>query len=63
MSRTAEEIGSKFTVGLGDNFYSDGVTDIDDPRFSATFEVSTSCCVVLRLIVTYVLDYGMHSML
>ena len=48
MSRIAEEFGSKFTVGLGDNFYNDGVTDVDDPRFSTTFEVNTPCCIVLR---------------
>ena len=39
MGRKAEEINSKFTVGLGDNFYDNGVTDVDDPRFKTTFEV------------------------
>ncbi|XP_065907626.1 tartrate-resistant acid phosphatase type 5-like isoform X2 [Dysidea avara] len=38
MGRKAEEIGSRFTVGLGDNFYEDGVTNVDDPRFKTTFE-------------------------
>ena len=40
MGRKAEEINSKFIVGLGDNFYDNGVTDVDDPRFKTTFEVS-----------------------
>ncbi|XP_065913697.1 tartrate-resistant acid phosphatase type 5-like isoform X2 [Dysidea avara] len=38
MGRTAEEINSQFTVSLGDNFYKNGVTDEDDPRFNTTFE-------------------------
>ena len=39
MGKKASEIGSMFTVALGDNFYSHGVTDVDDARFKETFEV------------------------
>lgn len=39
MGKRASAIGSRFTVALGDNFYSHGVTDVDDPRFKETFEV------------------------
>ena len=39
MGKKASEIGSQFTVALGDNFYLLGVTDVDDPRFKETFEV------------------------
>ena len=45
MGKTAEEIGSQFTVALGDNFYPLGVTDVDDSRFKATFEVSVDYIV------------------
>ena len=38
MGKTAAEIGSQFTVALGDNFYHFGVTNVDDPRFQETFE-------------------------
>lgn len=40
MGKKAAEIGSKFTLALGDNFYSHGVTDVNDKRFKETFEVS-----------------------
>ena len=39
MAETAANIGSQFTMALGDNFYPDGVKDVDDPRFNETFEV------------------------
>lgn len=40
MGKTAEQVGSQFTLALGDNFYSFGVKNVDDPRFEETFEVS-----------------------
>lgn len=40
MGQKASEIGSQFTLALGDNFYSNGVGDVKDKRFNQTFEVS-----------------------
>lgn len=40
MGKTAAQMGSQFTLALGDNFYENGVADVDDPRFKETFEVS-----------------------
>ena len=39
MGDIAEQIGSQFTIALGDNFYHDGVKDVNDHRFQVTFEV------------------------
>ena len=39
MGKKAAEIGSQFTVALGDNFYRFGVQNVDDPRFKETYEV------------------------
>ena len=39
MGTTAAEVGSLFTMALGDNFYDLGVKDASDPRFQNTFEV------------------------
>ena len=41
MGKTADKIGANFTVTVGDNFYDDGVKDVDDKRFKETFEVSS----------------------
>lgn len=38
MGKKAAEIGSQFTVALGDNFYTYGVKDVDDSRFQDTYE-------------------------
>merc|ERR1712224_151927 len=38
LGRQAGQIGAKFTLLLGDNFYLDGVRSVDDPRFLHTFE-------------------------
>ncbi len=39
MGIVAAALGSHFTVSVGDNFYGNGVSDVDDPRFQETFEV------------------------
>ena len=39
MGKTAQNVGSQFTIALGDNFYDMGVTNVNDPRFKETFEV------------------------
>jgi acid phosphatase len=38
MGKTAAAIGSKFTVSVGDNFYENGVTGLDDPYWRTSFE-------------------------
>jgi tartrate-resistant acid phosphatase type 5 len=38
LGKTAAAIGSRFTVSLGDNFYEDGVSDLADPQWRASFE-------------------------
>ena len=40
MGEVAKDLGSQFTLTLGDNFYNDGVKDVDDKRFKETFEVN-----------------------
>ena len=47
MGKKAGEVGSKFTLALGDNFYSHGVKDVNDKRFNTTFEVSVVICSYL----------------
>ena len=44
MGKKATEVGARFTVALGDNFYDKGVKNVDDPRFKETFEVGFSKC-------------------
>ncbi|WP_264812792.1 metallophosphoesterase [Gluconacetobacter sacchari] len=38
MARVAERSRSIFTVSLGDNFYEDGVSGVDDPQWRSSFE-------------------------
>lgn len=38
MNAEAQSTGAKFALALGDNFYFNGVTSVDDPRFQQTFE-------------------------
>jgi len=38
MGRTAEAIGSAFTISVGDNFYEDGVTSLTDKQWKTSFE-------------------------
>lgn len=39
MGETASKINSSFTLALGDNFYFQGVENVEDKRFKETFEV------------------------
>ena len=39
MGEIAADMGAQFTLSMGDNFYDNGVTDVNDPRFKETFEV------------------------
>ena len=39
MGNVAAGANSQFTLALGDNFYDNGVKDVNDPRFNYTFEV------------------------
>ncbi len=38
MGRTAKAIASRFVISVGDNFYEDGVTGLDDPQWQDSFE-------------------------
>ncbi|MET0308764.1 MAG: tartrate-resistant acid phosphatase type 5 family protein [Sphingomonas sp.] len=38
MAETAMEIGARFVLTVGDNFYENGVTGIDDPHWRGSFE-------------------------
>jgi acid phosphatase len=38
MGRLADQIGSRFTLALGDNFYDSGVQSVDDPLWRESFE-------------------------
>ena len=38
MGITGEDINSRFTISTGDNFYSDGVQSIADPKWDLSFE-------------------------
>merc|ERR1719272_2004226 len=38
MNTAAKTLGAKFTLALGDNFYTTGVTSVTDKRFEETFE-------------------------
>jgi tartrate-resistant acid phosphatase type 5 len=38
MGKTAAAIGSQYTVSVGDNFYENGVTAVNDPQWQDSFE-------------------------
>ena len=38
MGKTAAAIGSQYTVSVGDNFYENGVTAVNDPQWQNSFE-------------------------
>jgi acid phosphatase len=38
MGKTAAAIGSQYTVSVGDNFYENGVTGLDDPQWRSSYE-------------------------
>ncbi|XP_064604174.1 tartrate-resistant acid phosphatase type 5-like [Liolophura sinensis] len=38
LGKVTQQFGSQFNLALGDNFYFDGVKNVDDPRFKETFE-------------------------
>ena len=38
MGKMAAAFGSQYTVSVGDNFYEDGVTAVDDPQWQSSFE-------------------------
>lgn len=52
MGKTAQTLGSQFTVSVGDNFYDVGATDVNDPRFKETFEVQLLMCICVKIIST-----------
>jgi len=49
MGEKAAELGSSFTLALGDNFYDTGVENVYDRRFKETFEVSSHLTVFARI--------------
>jgi acid phosphatase len=38
MAKAAKDIGAKFIISVGDNFYEDGVTSVDDKQWQTSFE-------------------------
>ena len=38
MAKGAAKIGAKFVISVGDNFYENGVTSVDDPQWKTSFE-------------------------
>ena len=38
MARTAQAVGSRFIVSVGDNFYENGVESVSDPQWQSSFE-------------------------
>jgi acid phosphatase len=73
LGKTAAAMGSQFTVSLGDNFYENGVSGLDDPQWQSSFEeiytapsLQSPWKIILgnhdyRGNVQAQLDYGQHS--
>lgn len=38
MGETARDVGARFVISVGDNFYDDGVTGVSDPAWKTSFE-------------------------
>jgi tartrate-resistant acid phosphatase type 5 len=38
MAKAAQDIGAKFVISVGDNFYENGVQSVDDPHWQKSFE-------------------------
>ena len=38
MGESAQELGARFVISVGDNFYEDGVASVDDPAWQKSFE-------------------------
>jgi acid phosphatase len=38
MADSAKNLGARFVISVGDNFYEDGVTSVDDPTWEKSFE-------------------------
>jgi len=38
MAKAAQDIGAKFVISVGDNFYENGVASVSDPHWRASFE-------------------------
>jgi tartrate-resistant acid phosphatase type 5 len=38
MGETAADVHARFVISVGDNFYEDGVTGVDDPQWRASYE-------------------------
>src|ERR1700721_2498603 len=38
MGETAAQLRARFVISVGDNFYEDGVTGVDDPKWRTSFE-------------------------
>ena len=43
MGDIAASVGAQFTLSMGDNFYDNGVTDVDDPRFKLHLRYARLC--------------------
>lgn len=43
MAKVTERLKTSFNLALGDNFYFDGVTDVDDVRFKVYLKMIIAC--------------------